>query len=315
MEYKDYYGVLELERSASQDDVKRAFRKLARKYHPDVNKGMEAEEKFKAVSEAYEVLKDPEKRAAYDQLGEDWQAGQNFRPPPDWDAGFEFSGGGYTQADHGAFSDFFETLFGDARAYRPSRGGPQFHMRGQDHHAKILIDLKDAYVGSSRTISLKSPELDDTGHVRLKERSLNVTIPKGVVAGQQIRLAGQGAPGMGEGGQGDLYLEVQFKADPVFRPDGKDVYFDLPIMPWEAALGKTLKVPTPSGPVDLTLPKAVRSGQKLRLKGRGIPSKPTGHLYAVLKIVVPPISNDRVRELYEELANEVAYNPRESLGV
>ena len=313
MEFRDYYEVLGLERSATEDDVKRAFRKLARKYHPDVNQDTDAEEKFKQVGEAYEVLKDPEKRAAYDQLGENWQAGQNFNAPPDWDEGFEFSGDG---ADQAAFSDFFDSLFGGQRASGPRHHGTrEFHGPGQDHHAKIVIDLKAAYEGATRTITLRAPEVDPAGHVRVQDRSLKVKIPKGVTAGQHIRLAGQGTPGIGQGPAGDLYLEVQFQPDRLFRVEGRDVYCDLPIAPWEAALGGSVKMPTPDGPVDLKIPKAAKSGQKLRLKGRGIPGKPAGHLYAVLKIVVPSADTDEHRALYEQMAREMKFDPRAKMGV
>ena len=320
MEYKDYYKILGLERTATQDEVKRAYRKLARKYHPDVNSEPDAEAKFKEAGEAYEVLKDPEKRAAYDELGANWQAGQQFKPPPDWDAGFEFSGGGYTQADRTAFSDFFETLFGQARASNGFRSqydfdGREFHVHGQDHHAKIIIDLQDAYDGATRELSLRSPELDASGHVVVNERKLQVKIPKGISQGQHIRLAGQGAPGIGKGQKGDLYLEVQFRTDPIYHVEGRDVYFDLPITPWEAALGHSIKVPTPKGTVDLKIPLGARSGQKLRLKGRGIPGKLVGDLYAVIQIIVPPAKNNKIRNLYEQLAQETDFDPRAQLGV
>lgn len=316
MKYKDYYQILGLERTANQDEVKRAYRKLARKYHPDINKEEDAEEKFKEAGEAYEVLKDPEKRAAYDQLGANWQAGQNFKPSPEWDAGFEFSGGGYTQADAAGFSDFFESLFGRAHAeqsYHQTRR--EFHAHGQDHHAKIMIDLKDAYEGATRSITLRAPELDASGHVIVKERTLNVKIPKGIAPGQHIRLAGQGTPGVGKGRQGDLYLEVQFNTDPIYRVDGRDVYFDLPITPWEAALGGSVKVPTPSGAVNLKIAMGASSGQKMRLKGRGVPGQPAGDLYAVLQIVVPPAEDDEARALYEQLASRTNFDPRAKLGV
>ena len=198
MEYKDYYEIMGVKRDATQDEIKRSYRKLARKYHPDVSKESDAEERFKAVGEAYEVLKDPEKRAAYDQLGANWQAGQDFKPPPDWDAGFEFSGGGYTAGGAGAHSDFFDQLFG--QQFRQAGGGGRrrtFHMRGEDHHAKVLIDLEDSFAGATRSMSLHVPELTEDGHVVTRERTLNVRIPKGIRPGQQIRLAGQGAPGMG----------------------------------------------------------------------------------------------------------------------
>ncbi|VAX14555.1 DnaJ-class molecular chaperone CbpA [hydrothermal vent metagenome] len=320
MEYKDYYDIMGVSKDATQDEIKRAYRKLARKYHPDVSKEADAEAKFKEVGEAYEVLKDPEKRAAYDQLGANWQAGQDFRPPPDWDAGFEFSGGGYTQGDSAAFSDFFESLFGQ-RGFRGAGMGPGagagggFQMRGEDHHAKILIDLEDAYKGTTRTISLRVPEVDAQGHVRTRERTLNVRIPKGVRQGQQIRLAGQGAPGVGSGAQGDLYLEVEFNPHSFYRVEGRDVFLELPVAPWEAALGAKVKAPTPDGTVDLSIPAGSAAGRKLRLKGRGIPGKQPGDLYVLLQIALPPANTEKAKALYKKMQQELAFNPRAGLGV
>ena len=208
MEYKDYYQTLGVAREATQDDIKRAYRKLARKYHPDVSKESDAEARFKEVGEAYEVLKDPEKRAAYDQLGAQWQAGQEFRPPPDWETGFEFSGGSFTGGDASVFSDFFEALFGRGHE-APGRGArATFRARGEDHHAKILVDLEDSFQGATRAISLNVPEVAPDGHVTTRQRTLNVRVPKGIRAGQQIRLAGQGGPGFGDGPAGDLYLAL-----------------------------------------------------------------------------------------------------------
>ena len=249
MKYKDYYEIMGVKRDATQDEIKRAYRKLARKYHPDVSKESDAEARFKEVGEAYEVLKDPEKRAAYDQLGAQWQAGQDFRPPPDWDAGFEFSGGGYTAggADHSAF---FEELFGRGFAQQGATGGRRrFHMRGEDHHAKVLVDLEDSFSGATRSISLRVPEVTEDGHVTTRDRTLNVSIPKGIRPGQQIRLAGQGGPGFGGAEAGDLFLEMEFRDHPLYRVDGADIYLDLPVAPWEATLGANIKVPTPSGTV------------------------------------------------------------------
>jgi curved DNA-binding protein len=318
MEYRDYYKILGVERTATQEDIKRAYRKLVRKYHPDVNAGPDSaasEQKFKDVGEAYEVLQDPEKRAAYDRLGANWKEGQNFRPPPDWDEGFEFSGGGYTQADPDQFGDFFEELFSRRSGFSRRAGTSQeFHAPGQDHHAKITITLEEAYHGGSRDFTLRKPELDAHGHVVLRERSIRVTIPKGMSEGQHIRLAGQGAPGLGKGQPGDLYLEVAVSDAPGIHVDGRDVHMELPITPWEAALGASISVPTPSGKVQLTIPKHAQSGKKLRLKGRGIPGKTPGSLFAVLKIVIPPVETDRARELYQQLAREIDYNPRATMG-
>ena len=318
MEFKDYYEIMGVKRDATQDEIKRAYRKLARKYHPDVSKQADAEEKFKQVGEAYEVLKDPEKRAAYDQLGANWQAGQDFRPPPDWDAGFEFSGGGFTGGDNSAYSDFFESLFGRgfggaAAGGRARTGG--FHARGEDHHAKVLIDLEDAFNGATRSITLHAPELDAQGHVHTRERTLKVRIPKGVRQGQQIRLSGQGSAGVGKGGAGDLYLEVEFRPHSRYRAEGRDLYLNLPVAPWEAALGAKVKAPTPGGTIDLKIPADSKSGQKLRLKGRGIPGNPPGDFYVILQVALPPASSEKSRELYRKMEQEMAFNPRAGLGV
>jgi curved DNA-binding protein len=314
MEYKDYYKVLGVERSATQPDVKRAYRKLARKFHPDVNKDPGAEAAFKEVGEAYQVLGDAEKRAAYDQLGKDWKSGQEFRPPPNWDAGFEFSGAS-SEGGGGDFSDFFDTLFGGMRGRdHPSRGQAEFHARGEHHHAKILIDLRDAFGGATRTISLRVPHLDEKGHVVLRDRALSVQIPKGVTEGQHIRLKGQGAPGAGRLPAGDLYLEVRFKPDPLYRVVGHDLYLDLPVAPWEAALGATVRTPTPAGPIMVKIPAGSFQGRELRIKGRGIPSAETGDLYAVLRIVLPPADTEKAKSIYADMARELSFDPRANFG-
>jgi len=312
MEYKDYYKIMGLERTATQDEIKRAYRKLARKYHPDVSSERDAESRFKEVGEAYEVLKDPEKRAAYDELGSRWKAGQDFRPPPGWDAGFEFSEAGRGRAEEFGFSDFFDTLFG--RQYGPAGGGSGnrrgVHARGQDHHAKIMVDLEDSFKGATRSIALRMPELTADGHVVTRDRTLNVRIPKGIRQGQQIRLAGQGGAGLGSAEAGDLYLEVQFQPHPRYSVDGSDIYLDLPVAPWEAALGATVTVTTPAGNVDLKVPANSQAGKKLRLKGRGLPGKSPGDLYAVLKIVVPPAHSDQARAAYRHMQQQFKFNPR-----
>ncbi|HYM35949.1 MAG TPA: DnaJ C-terminal domain-containing protein, partial [Steroidobacteraceae bacterium] len=294
MNYKDYYQIMGLARSASQDEIKRAYRKLARKYHPDVSKEKNAEEKFKELQEAHEVLKDPEKRAAYDQLGQNWKSGQDFRPPPDWGQGFEHSANFTGDAE---FSDFFSSLFGsrspfgrgDQDQFRRERG---FAAHGQDHVAKIEISLEEAFRGGARMIELKSPELAGDGHVSVKPRQLRVNIRAGVIEGQQIRLAGQGSPGMGGGRHGDLYLEVTFAPHALFQAQARDLTMTLPIAPWEAALGASVQVPTLAGNVDMRIPANAKAGQKLRLKGRGLPAATTtgtaGDQYVILKIVTPP---------------------------
>ena len=313
MRYKDYYKVMGIARDASQDDIKRAYRKLARKYHPDVSKEKDAEEKFKELQEAHEVLKDPAKRAAYDQLGADWRPGQDFRPPPDWGQGFEFSRGRRGAADAGDFSDFFAELFGERSPFGGA-GGPARHGRtrasaGQDHVARVDIDLEDAYRGATRDIELRSPEVTADGHVVVKPRTLRVTIPAGVVEGQQIRLAGQGSPGVGGGPPGNLLLEVAFRPHPRFRVEGRDVTLTLPVAPWEAMLGETVAVPTLGGPVDMKLPAAARGGQRLRLRGRGLPGPTPGDQYVVLEIVLPPDS-PRARQLFEQMKRELPFDPR-----
>jgi curved DNA-binding protein len=314
MEFKDYYQIMGVKRDVTQDEIKRAYRKLARKYHPDVSKEPEAEVRFKEVGEAYEVLKDPEKRAAYDQLGADWKGGQDFRPPPGWDQGFEFHGGGYTGADAAGFSDFFESLFGQGFAPgAQARGG--FHARGEDTHARVMIDLEDAYHGATRTLTLKHTELGADGRPQLRERTLNVRIPTGVRQHQHIRLARQGGAGIGKGEPGDLYLEVEFRPHPFYHVEGRDVFLDLPVAPWEAALGATVQAPTPTGSVDLKIPAGSSGGRKLRLKGRGIPGKPPGDLYVVLQIALPTAESEAARAAWRELEKTLKFNPRARLGV
>lgn len=303
MDYKDYYKVLGIDKQASQADIKRAYRKLARKYHPDLNKAADAESHFKDVGEAYEVLKDPEKRTAYDQLGANWKAGQSgFQPPPDWDAGFEFHAGNYTEGNQAGFSDFFENLFGH-RAAGFSQGG--FHrsgdVQGQDSFAHVYIDLEDAYKGATRGLVLQSTEMGRDGRPHVKPRTLNVKIPKGVKEGQKIRLQGQGNPGFGRGKAGDLYLEIGFNPHSMYKVDGRDVSLELPVSPWEAALGGKIKVPTPVGLVDMRIPGGSSSGKKMRLKGRGIPGKPNGNFYLTLKIMLPNRLSEKEKTLYREL--------------
>jgi len=310
MEFRDYYQVLGVDRAASADEIKRAYRKLARKYHPDVSKDPDAEKRMQAVNEAYAALSDPEKRVAYDQLGRGFREGQDFRPPPDWDAGFEFSSG-RPGAQAGDFSDFFSSLFGDA-----GRGGRhgRFRMQGEDHHAKILIDLEDALHGTTRAVTLRVPGVDAQGHVAVRERTLNVKIPRGLSDGQQIRLTGQGSPGPGGGPPGDLYLEVRFRPHPRYRVEGRDIVQTVPVTPWELALGGAIQVATPGGTVEVRIPPASQTGRKLRLKGRGLPGATPGDLYLELQVVLPPADSDRARELYATMARELAFDPRRTAG-
>jgi curved DNA-binding protein len=326
MEFKDYYTIMGVPREATPDDIKRAYRKLSRKYHPDVSKEKNAEARFKELGEAYEVLKDPEKRAAYDQLGANWKEGQDFRPPPGWNAGAEHAGRGapwqFDTGDAGDHSDFFDTLFrqgfGSAGGRRASQGSGRrttFSAPGEDRHAKIQIDLEDSYAGATRTLSLRVPEMSDQGHVIPREHQITFTVPKGIRAGQHIRLAGQGAPGVGEGAAGDLYLEVEFRPHPLYRVDKHDVYLDLPIAPWEAALGAEIEAPTPTGRVEVKVPAGSATGKKLRLKGRGLPGVTPGDFYFVLQILVPAADTDSAKAFYESMAKQFnSFNPRAKLG-
>lgn len=309
MDFKDYYKALGVAPDASADEVKRAFRKNARKYHPDINTDADTEAKFKDINEAYEVLKDPEKRAAYDQLrnGPPPNEGQ-YQPPPEWDAGYRFSEGG-PENDEG-FSDFFENLF--RRGQSP--GGQRYAGRGSDSHARLQIEIEDAYQGATRTLSMRAPVIGADGMVTMQDRNISVRIPAGVSEGQHIRLAGQGTPSPDGGSAGDLFLEVSFAAHPTYRPDGKDLYLDLPIAPWEAALGAHVVMPTPGGKVDLRIPANARSGQKMRLKGKGMPGTPAGDIYATLEIVNPKVSTDKARALFEQMAKDMPFDPRAHLG-
>jgi len=293
MQYKDYYELLGVSRQASDDDIKRAYRKLARKYHPDVSKEANAEEQFKNVQEAYEVLKDAKKRAAYDQLGSNWKAGQDFRPPPNWQ-----QQGGFEEAEMGDFSDFFANIFGGGQRRAQQQG---FHRQGRDEHAKIAIPLEEAYHGASKTIQLQT-------------RRLKMNIPAGVMPGQQLRLANQGSPGIGRAPAGDLYLEIDILPHRIFTLQGKDIYLTLPITPWEAALGAKVTVPTLGGSVDMKIASAAQAGQKLRLKGRGMPNKTgAGDQYVLLQIVAPPAHTVEQRAVYEKMAELMPFNPRQDL--
>ena len=315
MKFKDYYEVLGVERSASQDDIKRAYRRLARKYHPDVSKEPDAEARFKEMREAYAVLKDPEKRSAYDQFGENWKAGQDFQPPPEWEGRAGAGFGAQDFAGAGDFSEFFETLFGQGRraGFGYQAGGGR--MRGEDASAAITIPIEDAFRGATRQLSLEVPEIDASGRLSRRRRTLNVRIPKGVTAGKRIRLEKQGGPGVGGGPAGDLYLTVEFEPHALYRAEGKDLYLELPVTPWEVALGRKVKVPTLAGTVDLKIPAGSGSGKSLRLKGRGLPGHPPGDQYVELKVVVPPAADAAARELYEQLEREHDVNPRAKLGV
>jgi len=295
MEFKDYYQTLGVPREASVDEIRKAFRRLARKYHPDVSKEPDAEARMKEVNEAYAVLSDPEKRAAYDQLGRGYRPGEEFRPPPDWDAGFEFSHHDFQGAD---FSDFFAELFG--------RMGARGH--GEDHYAKVMLDVEDAFLGAARQIALRVPKVDARGRVALETRTLDVKIPAGVREGQLIRLAGQGAAGAGK--PGDLLLEVHFKPHPRYRVEGRDLHVALPVAPWEAALGAVLRVDVPGGALNVRIPAGAQGGRTLRVRGKGVPVDPPGDLLLELRVVLPSADDPKARELYEAMARDLAFDPR-----
>ena len=321
MEFKDYYKIMGVTRESSQEEIKRAYRRLARKYHPDVSKEPDAEGRFKEVGEAYEVLSDPEKRRAYDTLGEDWKAGQQFRPPPDWEQSFQFGGpgrrgfsGSFSGTGAGGFSDFFDSLFGQhgIRGARPR----DFETKGEDYQIEIGLTLDESYNGATKTLTLQIPEIDPaSGRRHERNRTFTVRIPKGVTDGQRIRLPAQGGAGVGGGERGDLYAVVHFLPHPFFRAEQRDVHLQLPITPWEAALGATVKVPTLGGPVDLKIPKGSRADQKMRLKGRGLPGSPPGDQIATLQIVAPPANTPAAEQLYRQLADALPFNPRAALGV
>ncbi|MFN5350456.1 MAG: DnaJ C-terminal domain-containing protein [Polaromonas sp.] len=321
MEFKDYYLVMGVEKRATPEDIKRAHRKLARKHHPDVSKEKDAEALFKQLAEAYDVLKDPEKRAAYDRLGANYKAGQEFQPPPDW-AGRGSDGSHYSHSfpgdedqDHSAFfNDLFRNMgrgAGRGESTGRQRSHEAFDMHGQDQHAKIQIEIEDSYKGATRTLQLRVQVEGSDGLLRLDDRTIEFVIPKGIRAGQHIRLAAQGGPGMGQASPGDLYLDVEMLAHPLYRTDGYDVLMDLPIAPWEAALGAEVVAPTPVGQVEIKIPAGSVAGRKLRVKGRGLPGKNPGDFYFVLKIAQPTAGSDTDKKAYADFQEAFsAFNPR-----
>jgi curved DNA-binding protein len=314
--YKDYYETLGVTRTASQDEIRSAYRRLARKYHPDVSKAKDAEERFKELNEAYEVLGNAEKRRRYDQLGANWRDGEEFSVPPGWRVHTGHGG-------EGIFSDFFESLFGrgfsglsdfglgedDEGVFCPGRRDAE----GDDQEVRVRIPLADTFTGAERTIGLELRERAPDGRVRMRTRDILVRIPKGVTNGQKIRLAGQGGAGRGRGASGDLFLVVELDPDCRFRVEGRDIHADLPVAPWEAALGATVPLLTPTGHVSLTIPPGASSGQKLRLRGKGIPNPKgaPGDLYAELRILLPKSLTAAERAAWERLAKESHFNPRD----
>lgn len=301
MQFKDYYAVLGVARDATADDIKKAFRRLARRYHPDVSKEPDAAARMAEVNEAHTVLSDPERRAAYDALGRGHKAGESFRPPPDWDAGFEFAGAG--DAGQGGFSDFFAELFGRPGG-RGARRAPAGPAAGEDHHAKIVLELEDALRGATRQIALRAPRIGADGRVQLVERSLDVRIPPGVRPGQMIRLAGQGGPGHAGAPAGDLYLQVVLHPHPQWRVEGANLVGEVAVAPWEAALGAVVPVALPDGQtLKLRVPPDAQPGRVLRVAGRGLPGRQPGDLELAVRVVLPSALDPRARRLYEEWAS------------
>lgn len=300
MEYKDYYKILGVERSASADEIKKSYRRLARKYHPDVSKEADAEKRFKEVGEAYEVLKDPQKRQSYDQLGANWKAGQDFNPPPGWEhagfGGFGGRGGGFSGAS--GFSDFFESMFGAGFAQSAGGGQHAFRQAGQDQSTKIEVSVREAFHGANKTIRLSNG------------KSLQVKIPKGISTGKKIRLSGQGLPSINGGANGDLYLEVNVVNDAEFELNGKDIYINVNITPWEAALGEKVAVTTLDGQVEIKIPANSKGGQKMRLAGKGMPGTPAGDFYVRLNIATPPANSDDEKAFYQQMKEKFCFNPR-----
>lgn len=311
MKYKDYYEALGVSRTSTQDEIKTAYRRLARKYHPDLNKEAGAEERFKEIAEAYEVLKDPEKRATYDRVGTAPNGDGQYQTPPDWNEGFSYQRQGASGADENMFDgDFFESLFGHASQARQRR-----QPQNLDQHAVITVDLEDTFTGAQRTITLQTQSVDAQGHLVMTPRTLNVTIPKGIRAGQRLRLAKQGLPGH-DGAAGDLYLEIQWAPHPLYHTaaDSRDLSIELPVAPWETALGADITIPTPQGNVSLAIPPNSANGKRLRLKGRGIPAASAtgeaGDLYVILNIVYPDANTEAAKAAYAALRDATHFDPR-----
>jgi curved DNA-binding protein len=306
MKYKDYYAILGVDRKATADEIKKSYRKLARKFHPDVSKEKDAEEKFKAMAEAYETLKDPEKRAAYDQLGSH-TPGQEFRPSPDWEEHFARGQFAFDDID---LADLFAGLGGGGGFRR--RADPNAPVPGRDYEAAVRIALEQAFHGTEVQLDLSVPEIDENGVAHRVPRLVTVRIPKGVTDGQKLRVPGKGGQGMRGGRNGDLYLDISVSPHKLFRADGRDLFVDLPLAPWEAVLGASVDLPTPAGHVKLKVPVGTRAGQQLRLAGRGLarPDGSAGNLYAIVQIVVPTVLDDAQRALFRQLAETSTFNPR-----
>jgi curved DNA-binding protein len=311
MKYKDYYKILGVERTANEEQIKKAYRKLARKYHPDVSKEKDAEEKFKEVSEAYEVLKDAEKRKAYDTMGY-YQPGQDFRPPPDWEQ--QFRSGGFQDLEG---VDLFDLLSGLGRGgFRTGRAGGGFRMPGQDYEVSAHLGVEEVARGTELDIPLAVTEMSGDGQLRRTAKTVKVRIPKGATDGQRLRVPGKGGKGHGGAPDGDLYVDIQLRPHDLFRVSGHDLYLELPVAPWEAALGADVQVPTLDGRVSVKIPPGSRAGQKLRVRGKGLPRPGGGEgdLYAVLQVVTPSVLSEREKQLYRELQQASTFNPRAHFG-
>lgn len=313
MQFRDYYQVLGVARDASADDIKKAYRRLARQYHPDVSKEPDAAARMSEINEANTVLSDPERRAAYDAIGQGHRAGESFTPPPDWDAGFEFSGRPAEGMDGGEFSDFFAELFGRMghasrhQARGAAAGVHGLDARGEDHHAKIVLDIEEAWRGTRRQVTLRSPQLDAQGRLKLVERTLEASIPAGIKAGQLIRLAGQGGAGLGKAPPGDLLLEVHFRPHPRYRVEGADLIAELPLAPWEAALGAVVPVALPDGStLKVRVPAGAQGGRSIVVRGKGVPARTPGDLELRVRVMLPSALDPRAKKLYEQMAAELS---------
>ena len=307
MKFTDYYQVMGLSEDASQDEIKKTYRRLARKYHPDVSKAADAEERFKELGEAYEILKDPEKREQYDNLRKYSNAQGEFVPPSGWE--FQGQGGGekFEAYEAGDFSEFIEAIFGRTGGFGPQA---EFAVRGDDIHYRMRVTLHESFNGAMRNIIYQGIEPDSRGALRRKRRALNVKIPPGVVNGQQLRLRGKGNPGMGDAPYGDLYLEIELIHDEKIAVDGKDLTMVVPVAPWELVLGGDFEVETLGGPVKLKLKPNTELDKKLRLKGKGLPGRPPGDLYIELRVVMPQVNRDQDRDLFKQMKEQIDFEPR-----
>jgi len=316
MEFKDYYDILGVDSNADKADIKKAYRKLARKYHPDVSKEHDAETQFKEVSEAFEVLGNDERRAEYDQLRKYGRKGESFTPPPGWEG--QAGNGGFEFQDAGGFSDFFSSVFGggfrdDRRSSRGFESSEDFYSRrGQDVEIDMPVFLEDTLKDEQKTIQYNLPKYDEAGHVTSVKKTLKVKIPKGVTDGERIRLKNQGGPGFGKGAAGDLYLRIRLVPHPLYDAVGHDLHLTLPVAPWEAALGARIEVPTLSGKINLSIAPDSQTGQRLRVKGKGLPTRSgNGDLYVILKVVMPDKVDAQTKKLWEQLQSSSQFDPRE----